>query len=375
MSYVINGRKDIENFIAKNSLCLYILTLSLTTRYMKKIYFSITAIFLSFISCLTSQEEKYVYISHKSVQQLTGMIVLSSTDNTNTFYDLTITPHYIALLDFHNDTILKVFSLDNFSNPIGFSLKGNGPDDLIFPFFNQNQKEKDELTLVDLNTWSINNINLLHQKKELLTVHKTPLPTDISPLKEANILSNHIIANDVDIFNKRLFFIHNTNLNKTINIPYYPCVRGEYKEDNLPFLYSNTLVTNEDSKSICIAMKKINLIQFYDFKGIKQKSIIIGNQLLYPKYDSNFLDFPKAPNYITDIYSTSKHIYCLYQGTKTDTSTIFLFDWNGKHIKTFQTDKILTKIAVSTDNKYIIGLSLTSEGGTDIIRYALHPSL
>lgn len=337
---------------------------------MKK-YFIAISIWLGLASCHILSEDEYTHISLKSTHHLTGEVVLSSIENTNVFYDITITPNYTAFLDFHSDTILKVYSNNNWYKLVGLAIKGNGPDDLIFPFFNRYKELEDELLLIDLNTWSINNINLHIQSKQYLSINRTTISGELPPFKDANILSNYIIASDIDIQNNRLFFICNVKENKTKSISYHPDLSKKYKDESLSFLYGNNLVANKKYECICAAMKKMNLVHFYNFDGIRKKTVLIGDKLSLPKSDSKFLDFPNAPSYIIDIYATSKYIYCLYQGDKATFSKILTFDWSGNHIATFQLDKLLTKIAVSIDNTYILALSLTFEGGTDVTKYVI----
>lgn len=334
-----------------------------------KIPLLLIGIFLGLNSCGSSAEKEWQHISETSTKLLTGEMVLPSAENTNMFYDLAITPHYTGLLDFHSDTILKIYPNNQWDTLTGIALKGNGPNDLIFPFFSKQTCPQDEFILTDLNAWTVNHINPTIQNKKYLSVQKAPILSEMPPFQNATILPRYTIASDVDIQNPRLCFIHDTQTHQTTDIPYYPIVEGEYKPECLSFLYDNQQVAHEENQCICIAMKKMNLIHFYNFEGNRQKTIVIGKELHLPQPDSQFLDFPNAPVYTLDAAATSKYIYCLYGGEKSSASTLFLFDWEGNHSATFQLDKPLTKIAVCPDNTYILGLFITPEGGTDIIKY------
>lgn len=314
------------------------------------------------------------YISEKQTCVLIGDVVISSDSNLNVFSDLAITNNYTIFLDFFGDTIFKAYRNADLLLPAISAVKGNGPNDFISPYFNKtnyNNSNDSILYLIDLNSWSIKSVNLYHNKNTPVFVKSEPLYQSFPPISECNITSKTIIGTDVDVSNNRLFFIFNKENKSIQSVPYYPIIDKKYEQEYLSYLYESKLIVNEGENSICVAMKNFNMILFYDLNGQRLQSIGIGNAIRYPEKDDGYLDFPKFPKYFTHINATKQYVYCLYQGGDEANSLtkIFILDWHGKHISTIQTERNLFKIAISPDDKYIFGLSITQDGGTDVVKY------
>lgn len=344
---------------------------------MKKNNLCFICILFSFLLFSCNREDGNIrYVSEKQTCALIGEVVMSSDSNLNVFYDLTITNNHTVFLDFFGDTIFKVYRNTDLFKPTIFAVKGNGPNDFVSPYFNKTNYDNSNdsiLNLIDLNSWSIKTVNLSFDKNTHIFVKSESLYETFPPINECNIISENIIGTDVDVSNNRLFFIFNKEDKNIQSIPYYPVVDKKYQQEHLPFLYECKLIANEKENAICIAMKNINMILFYDLKGQQIQSIKIGNMIKYPEKDDKYLDFPKSPKYFTHINATKQYVYCLYQGGDEANSLtkIFIMDWHGKHVSTIQTERNLFKIAISPDDKYILGLSITQDGGTDVVKYQL----
>ena len=52
-------------------------------------------------------------------------------------------------------------------------------------------------------------------------------------------------------------------------------------------------------------------------------------------------------------------------------SKVFIFRWNGEHVKTVQLDRPIRKFTIDKSENYIIAISGNNTGGQDILRYIL----
>ena len=70
---------------------------------------------------------------------------------------------------------------------------------------------------------------------------------------------------------------------------------------------------------------------------------------------------------------TPRYVYCLYSGSKnfSGKSKIVIFQWDGKHVRTWESDRSIRSIAVDEDDKYILAIVSKENGGQDVIRYEL----
>ena len=87
------------------------------------------------ISCGSEQEKLTVYIPDTCTDTLQYEIYLPEEEGLNIFYDLCVTDSFCAFLDTRNDTLLKIFTATIPPALVGLGMKGEGPDDFLFPFF------------------------------------------------------------------------------------------------------------------------------------------------------------------------------------------------------------------------------------------------
>lgn len=86
------------------------------------------------ISCGSEQEKLTVYIPDTCTDTLQYEIYLPEEEGLNIFYDLCVTDSFCAFLDTRNDTLLKIFTATIPPALVGLGMKGEGPDDFLFPF-------------------------------------------------------------------------------------------------------------------------------------------------------------------------------------------------------------------------------------------------
>ena len=143
----------------------------------------IYCIVLFISACSENVENKKIFISDVPTEKIRGTLYLSENASLNVFYDICASDSFVYCLDFYNDSILKVFPSINSSSLIGYCMKGQGPNDLLFPFFMRNsfQSRNNKIKLVDLNSWSVKEINPFNNNSLSRINIDTVLPLPIMP--------------------------------------------------------------------------------------------------------------------------------------------------------------------------------------------------
>lgn len=333
----------------------------------------ILSIVLFASACSENADNKRLFVSDVPTEQIRGNLYLPENTSLNVFYDICATDSFIYCLDFYNDTILKVYSTITFPSLIGYCIKGQGPNDLQFPFFMRNSFQSTDHTvkLVDMNAWSIKEIKLRNSTDLSRIDFDTISPLSMIPAtKDYNETDSLIYGTDVDM-QHGMFFIYNKNSKEMTTVDYYDDkgIADKYLSNVSPYLFENHLIVNEKEGVVCAGMININSLCFFDLSGGLKKEVIIGQKMMYPEPDSNYLDFPNAKKCFVSMAGTDDYLYCLYNAF--GLSRIFKFDWKGKLISVMQTEMKLEKISVNPTDEYIYAIKMSDEGGSDIIRYAL----
>ena len=124
------------------------------------------------ISCGSEQEKLTVYIPDTCTDTLQYEIYLPEEEGLNIFYDLCVTDSFCAFLDTRNDTLLKIFTATIPPALVGLGMKGEGPDDFLFPFFEKSigREGKGELSFIELNSWN----------KKTVAIHSAASPAPVA---------------------------------------------------------------------------------------------------------------------------------------------------------------------------------------------------
>lgn len=276
------------------------------------------------ISCGSEQEKLTVYIPDTCTDTLQYEIYLPEEEGLNIFYDLCVTDSFCAFLDTRNDTLLKIFTATIPPAPVAVSV-----------------------------------------------VEAQQLP-EMPVVRDYNETDSCVYGIDVDM-QHGLFFIYDKHTARVTTVDYHRDIRAGYPEGHLSYLYESCLMVNQDAKAACMGLLNLNSLCFYDLKGNLMKEIVIGKELKSPEYDPEFLDFPNAPKYFISLCGTPNYLYALYNGFPgtSGKSKIMVFTWQGAPVAIYQTDVKLERIAVAPSGRYVLGLNITEEGGSDVLKFEL----
>lgn len=328
-------------------------------------------------SCSQKNNEKVSYISADVTSEIKGKLYLSEDIGLNTFYDISASDSLLYCLDFHNDTILKIFAENGRTQQpelTGYSIKGEGPDDLLFPFFAYHIPQAGIPTkLIELNAWGMKELG----KAQSHSLHRVSFDTayslpPIPVIKNYNETDSSIIGFDIDM-QHGLFFIYNKKKGYAQTIQYPHTLSEKYPKTSISSLLENQLLVNQKENRIAVGMLNMNILYLFDLEGDLQKEIVIGEHAEYPEVDTQYLDFPQSNKYFISFTGTENFLYGLYNGFSESSghSRILKFTWDGELIATMQTNMKLEKIIVRPDNSCIFGIKTTEEGGTDLFKFNL----
>lgn len=330
--------------------------------------------FLMYACSPVKQTYEVCFVADNTTDSVTWESFLPESGTLNVFYNICVDDSFLYCLDFHNDSILKVYSLASTPSVVGYAMQGQGPDDLIFPLFTCEIVQVGEsIRMVDVNAWRMKEIKTVPTVLGRVSLRGTALP--IVPMMEDYAeTASCIYGTDIDTKNGA-FFMYDKVERKVTSIGFNEevdeLVQG-YSEESVPFLLSGHLLLHPEA-GLCRTMKNSNSLFFYNLQGELLKEIVIGKERKWPKDDGKkCLDFSDEEKYTLSVTGTEKVLCVLYHGYSLQASgqcsKILMFDWDGNLVRIVQTDRDVSRIAISPDGKYLYGLAETEEGGTDVVR-------
>ena len=326
--------------------------------------------YLLLSSCSTSMNQEVRFVSDTAADSIRTELFMPENKQLNVFYDIRTDDSLLYCLDFYNDTILKIYPRTSSPTVIRYATKGQGPDDLILPFFTREIAQKGgNIRMTDVNTWSLREI--ADSSSPRIHMNSTGLPI-VPTMQDYAENDTYIYGNNIDD-PECLFFIYDKLEQKLKSIYYND---GNLLKDKYPnsFLLNGNLLLHPE-RGLCRSMNNLNSLLFYDLQGNLQKEVVIGKERAYPEPNPQFLDFPDANKYTISLTGNQERIYVLYNGYPTETlgasSKILLFDWDGNLLKSIQTDRDLCLISTTRDGECLYALANNKEGGTDVVRIPL----
>lgn len=298
-----------------------------------------------------------------------------SKDVHSYLYDLKITDHYYLFLDEQRDTLLWVYrnaDVPEFVMSMGRTLF---QEDVWKPVFTKEVHPKgekeDTIYWVDNNRY-LKRVMLDEQDNNLSISTLFLLPEKLVYSSNFNVIGKEIYAVPINRWRRNPFYFFN------FESGYYwvdpPAVLySNMSTDNV--LYTNSICVNESANTVVSAFRFANCISFYQLDGTLRNTVRFNNDLVIPEFLLNRkdLDVGNSLKCFIDLCGTPRYVYCLYSGSKnfSGKSKIVIFQWDGKHVRTWESDRSIRSIAVDEDDKYILAIVSKENGGQDVIRYEL----
>lgn len=328
--------------------------------------------------CYQATEHRTLFVSDLATDSISTELFLPESNGLNVFQSICTDDSFLYCLDYYNnDSILKIYPLTPYPTLSRFAAKGQGPNDLIFPAFSREVAQYgNPIKILDISAWCINEIQYTPTAPEKMQFNKTPLPI-VPTMEDFAETDSCIYGTDIDS-QESLFFIYNKKNRKITHIGFWQDTEHltqKYPKEAMPFLLSGPIMLHP-TIGICKGMTNMNSIFFYNLQGQLLKEVVIGTKRMWPQDGrQEFLDFPEDNKYTFCLTGTKQHLYVLYHAHPISAhkqhSKILQFDWNGNLLRNIQTDKNLSRIAITPDGTYIYAIADTEEGGTDVVRLQL----
>ena len=348
---------------------------------MKKQLTLLLALFLLFACSDNKRVSPLENISTQETKSIKGETLLYGKAEKE-FYDIAVTSSYYAFLNRSGNTVLEVFSRQNLDSPILTESRDSVNRGLLNPKFTkynyQIKAEDNRLSLWDNERflqfeYTINkegsDYSLLRESKQIPEYKsvKLKLSYDYSITKE------EIFGVPMENSRHQLFYFFSPDSGFYWVVPNFPSLKLP-KDYRYQILNAAHLAVNEEKKTAVAALRYINCVQFYDFRGKLKNQTIFGEKYEYPLFmpgENPVAD--KLSKTFIDICGDKDFLYCLYDGSQEydKLSKIVVFKWTGQHIATLQTDRSIRKIVCDTKRKVLIALAANQEGGRDVVRYKI----
>jgi hypothetical protein len=334
-------------------------------------------LFCSFFSCnhKIKRDVLLEVIEEKETVFQSGQLVIK--EEMGQFYDMHITDSVVFFTSSRGDHAIKAYATENFKLIDEFGYKDQGPEGVDYPFFLKSLSDIDN-ELYDLNTKSFIEISFIPDNNKY-QIKKKLIEESLWPCYNLNNVSDSIyFANGLAPFNEGLYFRWDKRSPVKKWIPFYPEYKKTKENEDINFIYRNTILTNKEKSLVICAMKYFNRILVFDFNGKMLKDIQVGVNKKEPVIENAELE--KFSNntemYFLNMIGSDKYFYCLWNRNRMNNnkekkmnSKIFVFDWNLNHIETIQTDQVLSAIGVDPDDTYILGLVFDEEEDTSVYKY------
>ncbi|MTI89408.1 MAG: hypothetical protein FH748_15735 [Balneolaceae bacterium] len=289
---------------------------------------------------------------------------INITENSDAFAiitDITIVPplHFVNLTD------------DKYITGIG--REGRGPGEFLNPH-TLFSFSKDSILVLDPNNNRLtkviltneNHLKHLHNAEpEIINLKFHGLPLNAFPLKNDTYVATGLIR---DKDNKFISILNSNGTEKELTgTP--PEISQEVPVNKKQVARKSTSTSNNKGDKFAVGFSFTDIIQIYNYKGEVLETIKgpIQSELNFNKNKSgNFtLSDDNISAYI-DLASTSNYLYALYSGKKIYSSNsnfgnlIFIFDWKGNLIKSFELDRQIFSITVDKQDSVLYGIDPSS---------------
>jgi hypothetical protein len=287
---------------------------------------------------------------------------------------LQLTDSFLLFLDYESDTVIQAYRKNDLSTLHQFGLR----KDYTNPKFTKSdtcKQDNNSVMIIDNGLYVKKLFVRPDRQGEALAFETAPLSRrhEILNSSSYNLTSTDIIAVPVSNNANKLFYFFSSGNYDWVEPK--PVLQEDIS--TIPNIYLNSLCVNEQRRTIVSAYRFLNLIQFYDLEGNLKTSVTIGDPVALPEIDYNRkeVDILHTVKYNIDIYATSNYIYCLYNGDSAYSvpSTILVFTWNGKHVKTLRFNRSLQKIAVDKSDTCLFAIATREPENKALFEGTVYP--
>ena len=297
--------------------------------------------------------------------ELTGR-VLSFDEDVMKPYHLVVRDSFLLTLNQNTDKICHIFNL-NTNRKVGERIMmGQGPDDMIHPFF----IGADE----DLMFYAPMTSSVFRYSLDEFVGEVKPRSLSKKKLSEAYFFGELSLLGDkwVGVSGRpdAPCYVFDSEGNKVRTLGDYPIGPEDYSELEKVDAYNGILATNRKDR-VAVCRMFTDLIDFYDDEGHLLKRLH-GPEQFYTRFiefnDGMVVGSRADGKYYRDAFyspfGTETHLFVLFNGKFVNkpghnllAEDILVFDWEGNPVCRYSLDKGVSRIAVDTNRRKIYGIS------------------
>ncbi|EON78044.1 hypothetical protein ADIS_1464 [Lunatimonas lonarensis] len=277
------------------------------------------------------------------------------------------------------DPFFHFYGLNGLSYLGSFGESGEGPNDFIYPWYNnQYTKDKNEIYFY-VSDFTKNNLSKINLAKSLETGEVNLEWSKRLPSKLMRGYTNIFINNDSMVYghyrgpyqeNLGRFFKFKINENQISWSGYFPKLNKNISFENYPRIYYSFVGFNQEKNIIASAMQHLNRLEFLDSNLKIQKYLSFESHLGYIPSPDNIRTLD-SHIFFNSSYSGKKFFYSLSINDKTESyiknkgnMQLYVFTWEGELHKIFLLDKMyLGYFAIDEDNSimYVVNFGEDKE--------------
>jgi hypothetical protein len=252
-----------------------------------------------------------------------------------------------------------------------FVSEGNGPEEVIVPIDIFAFPQKDKLYLFQRNTGTMNTFSLPDMKMKEKTVFGER-PSEMQKTEDFYV--------GFGLFEEGRFIIYDRQGKRIRTAGSYP-FRGEAMEPTPAFiLYQGKFCASPKKNYYAISSLLCDHVSFYEIQ--EQETVLLKQYESYDvnaKYQDRLVINDQCTVNYTWAFGTERYCYMLYSGKtyvengqRTDGGRyIVIFDWQGNHIETLDTDCHIRTFCVDESDRQIYALALDDEGECRIMNFQI----
>jgi hypothetical protein len=241
--------------------------------------------------------------------------------------DIFIMNNQIWIVQTKKDTIFDVFNLHDYSYLCSVGIKGQGPDDFIFPPSQKIQVENNNFTIYDRNvlkTVEMPSPNLLRVIKKEKIFDAYPV-NGFAKLNDSLFCMFADFATDEDEDLKFEFVMKNTRSGEEMKFSKYPDLTTQkYKGDDKFMIYIKSPTANSSKGKLATFYNFFKFFRIYSIDGTLEKDIHVN---IEPYGNDNIDDWTKRNVYYGRPVATERYIYATCSPNE-----IQVFDWDGNPV-------------------------------------------
>lgn len=276
--------------------------------------------------------------------------------------DMLIDDSNILIVGLKDDKWLHVYDKITGKSKGNFINRGNGSDNVINPIYTVFDKDS-LLLLCDPSASSIKQFD--HNFKYVKTLDfppSIPVIEGAYPLGADTYLVKSVKV--IDNTPTRIMCVVNLKTKEVLSV--FDSLEKPFDENPFPLLGQSSLSIAPNGKHF--VMCSINGGAAEVFQLEKNKIKLTYSNLFFPveyKETNGFkITSPNSTVGFTSVSAANDFWIASYSGTPSeqDAKKIGVWDWNGKQIGSFITDKVILKLALSSDGQTLFGLLADIEG-------------